>query len=567
MNSEAVLTLAKRRGFLWPSSEIYGGIAGFYDYGPLGSTMKRAIEDVWRRYYVMGEGFAEISSTDITAEEVFIASGHVNEFRDFLIQCEKCGEVYRADHLVKDYSDEAEALSAEQLDELVVKENIRCQRCKGGLSSPRPFNLMFELEIGAGPKGGRKGYLRPETAQGIFVNFGLLYRFFREKMPFGVVQVGRGYRNEISPRQGVIRLRELNMAEAEVFVKPGEDGWVRYEEMKDVKMKLVPQSGETIDVTLGEAIEKGIIKKKILGYFMAVTQKFLLDVGVDPDKLRFRQHLADEMAHYAADCWDAEAELSLGWIEIVGVADRTCYDLEGHISHSKEDLRAFERFEEPVEVEERKVIVDPKVLGPKFKKDAGKVKAALEAMDPNKIEGKETVTVEVDGQTFEVEKEAFEIQLVKEKKSGERYVPSVIEPSYGIDRIFYTVLEHSYNEGEENYITLQLKPEIAPVKVGVFPLMGKNELIVKAKPIDDMLRNAGIMTYYDDSGSIGRRYARMDEIGTPFCITIDYESLEDNAVTIRDRDTTDQARVGIDRLLEIFNGLLNNVLSFKEIGK
>lgn len=566
MNSEAVLTLAKRRGFLWPSSDIYGGIAGFYDYGPLGSTMKRAIEDVWRRYYVMGEGFAEISSTDITAEEVFIASGHVNEFRDFLIQCEKCGEVYRADHLVKDYSDEAEALSAEQLEELVARENIRCLKCKGDLSSPRPFNLMFELEIGAGPKGGRKGYLRPETAQGIFVNFGMLYRFFREKMPFGVVQIGRGYRNEISPRQGVIRLRELNMAEAEVFVKPEEDGWARYEDMKDVLMKLVPQTGETMAITLDESVKKGIIKKKILGYFMALTQKFLLDVGVDPDKLRFRQHLEDEMAHYAADCWDAEAELSLGWIEIVGIADRTCYDLEGHITHSKEDLRAFERFEEPVEVEEKKVIAKSEVLGPKFKKDAGTVKIALEGMDPQELEGKDSVIVDVDGQTFEVDKEAFDIQIVKEKKSGERYVPSVIEPSYGIDRIFYTVLEHSYNEGEENYVTLRLKPEIAPVKVGVFPLMGKDELIMKAKPIDDMLRKAGIMTYYDDSGSIGRRYARMDEVGTPFCITIDYDSLKDEAVTIRERDTTDQVRVKIDSLRDVLGSLFENKLFFKDIG-
>jgi len=193
------------------------------------------------------------------------------------------------------------------------------------------------------------------------------------------------------------------------------------------------------------------------------------------------------------------------------------------------------------------------------------VKAALEAMDPEELEGKDSVTVDVDGQTFEVDKEAFDIQIVKEKKSGERYVPSVIEPSYGIDRIFYTVLEHSYNEGEEDYVTLRLKPEIAPVKVGVFPLMGKDDLIAKAKPIDDMLRKAGIMTYYDDSGSIGKRYARMDEIGTPFCLTIDYDSLKDEAVTIRERDTTDQVRVKIDNLLDVLGRLLKNRLLFKDI--
>ncbi|UCF07952.1 MAG: glycine--tRNA ligase, partial [Thermoplasmata archaeon] len=401
--------------------------------------------------------------------------------------------------------------------------------------------------------------------QGIFVNFGLLYRYFREKMPFGVVQIGRGFRNEISPRQGVIRLRELNMAEAEIFVKPDEDSWPRFDDLKDVVLRLVPQSGEVLTLTLGEAVVKGIIKKRILGYFVALTQNFLLDVGVDPKKLRFRQHLAEEMAHYAADCWDGEAETGWGWVEIVGIADRTCYDLEGHIAHSKEDLRAFERFEEPVEVEEKRVVPKPEVLGPKFKKDAGSVKAALEAMNPGELEGKDSVIVEVDGKEILVEKDAFDIQVVKEKKSGERYVPSVIEPSYGIDRIFYTVLEHSYNKGEENYVTLRLKPAIAPVKVGVFPLMGKDELIAKARPINDMLRSAGIMTHYDDSGSIGRRYARMDEVGTPFCVPIDYESLEDEAVTIRDRDTTEQARVKISELKEVLGRLLGGEAELKDI--
>jgi glycyl-tRNA synthetase len=553
MNSESVLTLAKRRGFLWPSSEIYGGIAGFYDFGPLGSIMKREIEDVWRKYYVLGEGFAEISSTEISPEEVFIASGHVNEFTDFL-----------ADHLVVEFTPNADALSASELEDIITRENVRCLKCKGTLSPPKAFNLMFDLLIGSGTKGGRKGYLRPETAQGIFTNFGLLYRYFREKMPFGVVQIGRGFRNEISPRQGVIRLRELNMAEAELFVKAEDESWPRFSLLKDEMLNLVPNEGEPVFTTLGEAVEKGIIKKQVLGYFIALTQRFLVEVGVNPDKLRFRQHQKDEMAHYAADCWDAEAKTSFGWVELVGVADRTCYDLQGHIDHSKQDLRAFERFEEPVETEVLKVVPKSEVLGPKFKKDAGAIKAALEGMDGETLAGKDSVMVNVEGKDIEIGPECFEIKKVKEKTSGRKYVPSVIEPSYGIDRIFYTVLEHAYFE-EDDYVTLRLFPQIAPIKVGVFPLMAKEDLSKKSKPIDEMLRAQGIMTYYDESGSIGRRYARMDEVGTPFCITVDYDTLKDDTVTIRDRDSKEQVRVNISEISDVLRGLLAKKLTLNTI--
>ncbi len=564
MDSETVLALAKRRGFLWPSSEIYGGIAGFYDFGPLGSIMKGEIEDIWRRYYVYGEGFAEIASTEISPEEVFIASGHVNEFTDFLVECTKCGEVYRADHLVVEYEPNADALSASELSEIIQREAVRCLKCKGFLSPPKTFNLMFELSIGSGPKGGRKGYLRPETAQGIFTNFALLYRFFRERMPFGVVQIGKGFRNEISPRQGVIRLRELNMAEAELFINPEDESWPRFSELAGEELSLVPNEGYPVAVGLGEAVDKGIIKKQVLGYFVALTKRFLVEVGVDPDKLRFRQHKKDEMAHYAADCWDAEAKTSFGWVELVGIADRTCYDLEGHIKYSKQDLRAFEKFQESVETEVWRIVAKPEVLGPKFKSDAGKVKAALEGMDPDSLKGKKSVTVNVDGKNFEVDSDCYEIKKVKERISGRRYVPGVIEPSYGIDRIFYTVLEHGYFQ-EDDYVTLRLSPKIAPVKVGVFPLMAKEELIKKARPIDDMLRSLGIMTYYDDSGSIGRRYARMDEIGTPFCITVDYDTLKDDTVTVRDRDSKEQVRVNINQVSEILSGLLAGKVKFLDV--
>ncbi len=562
MNSEKILTLAKRRGFLWPSSEIYGGVAGFYDYGPMGTNMKRNIEDLWREYHVMREGFAEISTSSISPSEVFEASGHVDEFTDFLVECKKCGELYRADHLVQDHCERADALSGEELNELIKKHDVKCERCKGTLSHPKPVNLMFFVTIGPGRA--RPGYLRPETAQGIFTNFAFLYRYFREKLPFGVVQIGKGFRNEISPRQGIIRLREFNMAEAELFIDPGDKSWPRFNELKDEELSLMHRESGEVKSTLGNAVNRGIITSEVMGYFIALTKKFLVEAGVDPEKLRFRQHLKEEMAHYAADCWDAEAQTSLGWIELVGIANRTCYDLEGHIEHSKQDLRAFERYDEPKEVERRAIIAKLDVLGPKFKGEASKIKEALEALDPENIEGKESVEIKIEDRKVMIESDCYEITTIREKESGRRFIPQVIEPSYGIDRILYAILEHSYYE-KEDYVLLRLKPGVAPIKAGVFPLMAKDELIQKAKQIDEILRKAGIITFYDDSGSIGRRYARMDEVGTPFCITIDYDTLKDDSVTIRERDTTEQVRMKIGALADVLNELVKEKLTFNDI--
>lgn len=562
MNSEKILTLAKRRGFLWPSSEIYGGVAGFYDYGPLGTSMKRNIEDLWREYYVMREGFAEISTSSISPSEVFVASGHVDEFTDFIVECKKCGELYRADHLVQDYYERADSLSGEELNELIKKHDVKCERCKGVLSHPQPVNLMFLVTIGPGRA--RPGYLRPETAQGIFTNFAFLYRYFREKLPFGVVQIGKGFRNEISPRQGIIRLREFNMAEAELFIDPEDKSWPKFTDLKDEELSLISGEGMEMKIPLENAVNEGIVTSQVLGYFIAMTKRFLVNAGVDPEKLRFRQHLKEEMAHYAADCWDAEAQTSLGWIELVGIADRTCYDLEGHIEHSKQDLRAFERYDEPKEEEKRKILAKLDVLGPKFKGEASKIKEALEALDPKVIEGKESIEIQIDEKKITVDGECFQVTTIKEKESGRRFVPQVIEPSYGIDRILYVILEHSYNE-KEDYVLLKLKPGMAPIKAGVFPLMAKDELIKKAKQIDEILRNAGITTFYDDSGSIGRRYARMDEVGTPFCITIDYDTLKDETVTIRERDTTEQVRMKIGALSDILIDLLKEKVTLNDI--
>jgi glycyl-tRNA synthetase len=425
------------------------------------------------------------------------------------------------------------------------ERKVRCPNDKAELSEPYPFNLMFRTFIGPGIK--RTGYLRPETAQSMFMDFGALYRHFREKLPFGAVQIGRGFRNEIAPRQGIIRLREFNMAEAEIFFDPAKKArHPRFSEVAGLKLHLVPNEGPEADMPLGEAVSKGVMAHESIAYFVGLTARFLLETGIDPARLRFRQHARDEMAHYAADCWDAEVELSFGWTECVGIADRTCYDLEAHMKASGADLRAYVRFDEPKTVE--KTVVSPvhNVLGPRYKKEAKDIARALESTEACTLEGREFAEVDVGGKNVRVDKDCYAIKKVTETVNGLWFTPHVIEPSYGIDRIIYAILEHSYSEGtkeNEPYTVLKLRPGMAPIQAGVFPLTGKDELVVVAEDIERRLREAGIATYIDASDSIGRRYARMDEVGTPFCITVDFDSLKDGTVTIRDRDSTGQIRV------------------------
>ncbi|MCK5559954.1 MAG: glycine--tRNA ligase, partial [Thermoplasmata archaeon] len=284
-----IIALAKRRGFLYPSYEIYGGVAGFYDYGPLGTLLRNNITNLWRQFYVIREGYGEVNTANITPEEVFEASGHVEEFTDLIVECTKCKASFRPDFLLTDFHDNPDALSPAETEDLIISENVRCPDCKGELTAPYSVNLMFQTQIGPSAKAKRVAYLRPETAQGIFTNFHLLYRYFREKLPFGAVQLGRGFRNEISPRQGMIRLREFNMAEAEIFVDPNDKSFPKFKNVQDIEIPLVPKTLEEIKIAVGEAVEKGIIGNETLAYFIVLTYNFLTDAGLDPTKLRFRQ--------------------------------------------------------------------------------------------------------------------------------------------------------------------------------------------------------------------------------------------------------------------------------------
>ena len=554
-SSNDLASVIKRRGFIWPSFEMYGGVAGMYDYGPLGCALKNNIIEMWRSIYKGREGFVEIDSETVNPREVFKASGHLDNFADLITYCKKCQAPFRADHLVKEFYDNPDVLTPKQLEEAFVEHKIKCPDCGGDLGPVEEFNLMFRTNIG--PGNARVGYMRPETAQGIFVNYANLYRYNRDKLPMGVIQTGRSYRNEIAPRQGMIRMREFNQMEVELFVDPDDKDWARFPEIENGTLDLIPNTTlELTTMTVKEAVEKGVIANRVLAYFVYTTKQLLLSLGIDEKRLRFREHEMDEMAHYAADCWDAEVLLSYGWTEIVGIADRGNWDLSRHAQFSGQDLTHFKKYDEPRETEVERINPNSKALGPTYKGKARAISEAISAMPPSAIvDGKLKVTV--DGEEIELGSEFFEVVKRKEKVSGERVIPHVIEPSHGLDRIFYSVLEHAYSyDAEKDYVVLKLAPAVAPIKVGVFPLMEKDGLDTLAKEIYEKVHTSRVEAYYDGSGTIGKRYARMDEVGTPWCITVDYDSLQDGTVTIRDRDTTEQKRIPASEAPAIVDALL-----------
>ncbi|MCK4938175.1 MAG: glycine--tRNA ligase [Methanosarcinales archaeon] len=571
---DSVIELAKRRGYLWNSFEIYGGAAGFYDYGPLGAMLKRRVENIWRDIFVINEGYYEIEVPTIGIEDVFVASGHVGGFSDPLTECQKCYESFRADHLVEDVASNPDTLSSDELTVIIKENNIKCPDCEGELGAVYEFNLMFSTSIGPGSK--RIGYLRPETAQGMFVDFPRLLRFYREKLPFGVTQIGKAYRNEISPRQGVIRLREFTQAEAEIFVDPRDKSHPGFDRIKDYAVILYSDPAQSsgqdnMKMTLGEAVEQGIIAHQFLAYAVALTYQFLLRVGVSPEWIRFRQHMKYEMAHYAVDCWDAEILSDrFGWVEIVGIADRTDYDLNAHSRVSKTDLSVYMEYDEPKIVERTAVKPNMGKIGPAFKGQAKVVIDALNSIDAKNLSG-DAITINVDGEEVTISPDMFEVRQLTETIHGENIVPHVIEPSFGIDRIIYAVLEHAFREEdvegeEEGRIVMGLKSEVAPVQAAIFPLLTRDELKGPAREIESALKQKGVMAAYDDSGTIGRRYRRNDEIGTPYSITVDYDTLKDGTVTIRDRDSMKQVRSSVDTIADTVQDLVHGHIRFEDAG-
>lgn len=445
---ETIVNLCKARGYIYPGSEIYGGLANTWDYGPLGVELKNNVKKLWRKKFIQESKYnVGLDAAILMNPQTWVASGHVGGFSDPLIDCKECKTRHRADKLIEEWAHEqgkdmiADGMSDEEMIKFLDDNNIPCPACgKHNFTSIRKFNLMFKTFQGVTEDAKAEIYLRPETAQGIFVNFKNVMRTTRKKLPMGIAQVGKAFRNEITPGNFTFRTREFEQMELEFFCKPGTD--LEWHE-----------------------------------YWKKFCEDWLLGLGMKKENIRLRDHSPEELVFYSKATTDIEYAFPFGWGELWGIADRTDYDLTNHMNMSKEDF----------------TYLDP--------------------------------------------------------ETNERYVPYCIEPSLGADRVALAFLCNAYDEEEiaegDTRTVLHLHPALAPYKVAVLPLSKK--LSEKAEEVYTKLSKK-FMCEYDETGSIGKRYRREDEIGTPYCVTVDFDTLEDNAVTIRDRDTMEQVRINIDEL-------------------
>ncbi|HOJ69113.1 MAG TPA: glycine--tRNA ligase [Candidatus Hydrogenedentes bacterium] len=417
---DKVVSLCKRKGFIFQSSGIYGGINGCWDFGPLGVELKRNLKnDWWYTFVQLREDMVGLDASIITHPQVWVASGHVENFHDMLVDCKSCKKRFRADHV----------------------ESERCPDCGGELTEPRAFNSMLRTRLGVSDDTAVETYLRPETCQSIFVDFKEVYSTARVKLPFGIAQIGKSFRNEVNPRNFIFRSREFEQMEIEYFCREEEE--------------------EQVFASWQEAI-----------------WQWYLSIGLKETRMRWYEHPKESLAHYSKRTVDVEYEFPFGWGELQGLANRGTFDLTQHSKHSGKDLRFF---------------------------------------DPEK---------------------------------NERLIPTVIEPSAGVDRTILALLCEAYDEEEvegETRVVMRFSPRMAPIKAGVFPLVKKGGLAEVARELELKLRRK-FPTVYDDSGAIGRRYRRQDEIGTPYCVCVDFETLENGTVTIRDRDTMEQVRLPMDQV-------------------
>lgn len=508
-------SLLRRRLFYTPAFEVYNGVSGLYDYGPPGCALQANIIETWRKHFVLEEDMLEVDCTMLTPHEVLKTSGHVDKFADWMCKDPKTGEIYRADHLVEEVlelrlkgdkeargqkvvvDEEKEAkrkkkikgaeavkledslvqeyeeilakidnYSGDELGLLMTKYSIKNPATGGDLLPPVAFNLMFQTSIG--PSSNLPGYLRPETAQGQFLTFQKLLEFNNQAMPFASACIGKAFRNEISPRAGLLRVREFLMAEIEHYVDPeGGKKHPRFHEVKDIELVLLDRKvqlegrTEVRQMPIGEAVASGLVDSETLGYFMARIHTFLTRLGIDKKKMRFRQHMANEMAHYATDCWDAELLTSYGWIECVGCADRSAFDLSVHSKKTGAPLCVRETRREPLKVEEWQTEIDKKKFGPRFKKDGKAVEAAVESLSQElreklSLDLREKGKIEIDvpgigNGKVEIDKDLLQIEKRTRIEHIREYTPNVIEPAFGIGRILYSLMEHVYwsREGSE----------------------------------------------------------------------------------------------------------------------
>uniref|UniRef100_A0A671WE64 Glycine--tRNA ligase n=1 Tax=Sparus aurata TaxID=8175 RepID=A0A671WE64_SPAAU len=593
----------KRRFFYDQAFAIYGGVSGLYDFGPVGCALKNNILQVWRQHFIQEEQILEIDCTMLTPEPVLKTSGHVDKFADYMVKDAKTGECYRADHLLKAHlkklmSDEKcsaekaaemedvitqmDNYSQQELTDLFVKYDVKSPSTGNELTPPVSFNLMFQTSIG--PGGNTPGYLRPETAQGMFLNFKRLLEFNQGKLPFGAAQIGNSFRNEISPRSGLIRVREFTMAEIEHFVDPSEKVHPKFSSVADLEIMLFSSKAQTSGqsaqiMRLGDAVEQGVINNSVLGYFIGRIYLYLIKVGLSKDKVRFRQHMENEMAHYACDCWDAESKTSYGWIEIVGCADRACYDLSCHSRATKVPLVAEKPLKEPISFLVNVVQFEPNkgAIGTAFKKDSKLVLDYLAACDECYISDQEKLlsekgefSLDTAGRTFKLTKDMVGVRRFQKTLHVEEIVPNVIEPSFGIGRIMYSIFEHSFHvrQGDEQRTYFSFPATVAPYKCSILPLSHNQEFAPFVQQLSEAMTKNGVSHKVDDSsGSIGRRYARSDEIGVAFGITVDFDTVNKtpHTATLRDRDSMRQIRAEVDELPGMVRDLANGVLTWAEV--
>ena len=448
---DKMMSLSKRRGFMFQSSEIYGGLGSTWDYGPLGVELKRNVKEAWWRLVITErDDMVGLDAAILMHPKVWEASGHVENFSDPLVECKVCNSRFRQDHLLEETGVDPESPEA-----AAALKELRCSNCGGELGEPRRFNLMFKTFMGPVEDTANEVFLRPETAQGIFVNFKNVLDSTRKKLPFGIGQIGKSFRNEITPGNFTFRTREFEQMEAEFFVKPGTD-------------------------------------EEWLDHWVKARFQWYIDLGIRQENLRLRKHGDDELAHYAKDCYDVEYRFPWGWAELEGIANRGDFDLRQHQEHSGQDMTYF---------------------------------------DESAEEGEE-----------------------------KRYLPYVIEPSGGVDRATLAFWLDAYDEepdGDGIRVVSHIHRDLAPVTVAALPLSRNDKLLPTARRVYDVLRKH-FRTQYDDAQSIGRRYRRQDEIGTPYCVTIDFETIDDDQVTIRDRDTMHQSRVPVPELVDILKDKLEH---------
>ncbi|MCR4327474.1 MAG: glycine--tRNA ligase [Nanoarchaeota archaeon] len=497
-NGKDFTSFIQEAGLIWgPSPEIYGGLAGFYTYGPLGKLLKNKVENSVRRTF-NENGFREIEGPTVLPNEVWKASGHLDTFVDRTIKCKKCSAIFRADKLIEENHDvSADTFSDKEVLSFLKKHKIKCPTCKGEFNEKiERQSLMMKTVVG-----GKEASLRPETATGTYLPFLRYYNYFRKKLPFGVFQIGKAYRNEISPRQSVLRGREFTQAEGQIFIDPKEKNkWEGYGKVKGEKLPFWSEEEQKKGkhsgglTSIEEALKKKLIKSEVYGWAIWLAYTQFKNFGIPLERIRLRQHHKDEKAFYADDAWDIELNLNnYGWTEVCGIHDRTDYDL---VEHSK----------------------------------------------------------------------ASGIKLEAQRENGEKFVPHVIEIAFGTDRPTYSLIDLFYEKKEEGdgKTTFKLPYHMSPIDLSIFPLMKKEGLIDLSEEIKNDLQKHFVVDY-DSSGSIGKRYLRSATSGIPYAITIDYDSLQDKKVTLRDRDTQEQKRIEISELGNILKSLFNDEKNFLDL--